>query len=191
MARNRGNATSATPKPDGAGDKTGNASPAAGSGNDPVIDPGSVGGENGGNPSPGGDNSSGRKRRSDIGKTRTRQTRAPVDVDKFGDLIKLGHFIASRITSVPEFELEKDEADALAKASQDVMNLYGIRGPSEEIAAWLALAAVVGKTYTPRFGAWKLRKLSERAPTKTETVDAVAEKTIEPVPGVPGVVTMN
>jgi hypothetical protein len=131
---------------------------------DSIIEPTSITGSGGsdGNPNGNGDPGSSPRRRGRPAGSKSRTASAPIAVDKFGQLVGLAHFIASKITAVPEIELAENEAQELGGAVLDVLRVHGISGPSEDVAAYLALAAIAGKVYTPRFGAYKLRKMNER-----------------------------
>jgi hypothetical protein len=155
-------------KSDGAHGGAGNANTAVTSGNGDAAGPdsGSVvdlaavpgSGDGGGQ----GDNGGKRGRGRPPGSTSRPKAAAPLSVEKFSQLLFVAHLMAANMSGIREIEIDNGEAGELSQSTLDLMKLYGINGPSEQTAAWLALIGVLGKVYGPRFTAYKMRKASER-----------------------------
>lgn len=67
----------------------------------------------------------------------------------------------SAVTKCPELELDKDDCDKLARASEGVARHYNVEA-SEKALAWTNLVVVGFTTYAPRFFAMKLRWAMEK-----------------------------
>lgn len=80
------------------------------------------------------------------------------------------HEVAAFLLSVPEFEIDEDEALTLAKALQRLQKFYPSVDVPAQALAWIGLFSACGKVYGTRVAAYKLRKSHEKAKSKEKTV---------------------
>ena len=71
------------------------------------------------------------------------------------------HVIASGATGVPEVAIDMAEGDTFMKSAQNVMRHYSVES-SQKTIDWLAFGGTCCMIYGTRFGAYMLRKRSEK-----------------------------
>lgn len=85
------------------------------------------------------------------------------------------HLMLAKITSIEEFQLDKDESKQLAEAIDEVNSLYDFSVIPPKAMAWINLCTVAGTVYGPRFMAHSLKPKGEkRKPKQPVTIDGDA-----------------
>lgn len=156
------------------GTVTGDAGGDGGSNHSP-IDPTSATNNDSGD-APFGYTASGRRRNRPTGsgrRTGGQQRSTASDQKKVSDFVGdccfAGFEILSKLSKVPEFELDEEESEKLAKAAMSVAEEYDqVVVLDPKTIAWMNLAKVIGQLAIPRIAAAKIRKSRERA-TKHHT----------------------
>jgi hypothetical protein len=98
----------------------------------------------------------------------------------FGVILLGIHSALGALTSCPEFELEKREADKFAKALKDAIK-YRPAGLSAEKMAWINVGLVGTELYAPRIMAWRLRRAEEKKAALRRAPAAVPPTPIDKV----------
>jgi hypothetical protein len=80
------------------------------------------------------------------------------------------HLGIAKIVSMPEMELDNEEAKKLSAAAVNVARFYNVE-VDPKILAWVALIGVMGSLYIPRITAAAMRKKMDKEP-KTPSVQA-------------------
>lgn len=133
-----------------------------------TIDPASLDGGSGtGNGNDSGDTAPVRGRRGrKPGSVNARKTKDTVSVAGLASILLSGHTMLAAITRTQEFLIEPDEADAIAKASAEVLSYYDNLKISNQAVAWFGLISAVGAVYGPRVIAFRLRNASNPRPER-------------------------
>lgn len=126
------------------------------------VDPaGSGGGGNSGSAPVG--NAPKRRGRKPGTKNKPRAEKAgKIDLGPFSGVLLGIHSMLANIAKVPELELDNEEAEKLANASQKVLRHYVDLEVSQKAADWTNLFMAIGGIYGPRIVATKIRKARQR-----------------------------
>jgi hypothetical protein len=96
---------------------------------------------------------------------------SPIPVDRISltELLLSLHEMGAAILKTPELDLDRDEAQKLSKAVQEVSKYYAMSFDPKKVALG-NLAIVMGGIYVPRIMAYRLRKATSEpgAPTPAE-----------------------
>lgn len=115
------------------------------------------------------DSGAGRKRRSDIGKRRgprsgnsNKGSSARLEIEGVSTLLLSTHAMLAGLTRTTELQIDKAEADHLAKGIADVAAFYDTV-ISPKTLAWINLTQIAGIIYGPRMFLISARRQQERA----------------------------
>lgn len=149
-----------------------------------IIDPTSIGRDGGNSDSGNSDaQSGGRKQRSDKGKPRGRRggfaastQKASVNLEVSGveSILLSVHSMLAVLTRVPEFELDKDDANKLAQASVNVGRHYNLEA-AQKTVDWTNLAMIVAQIYGAKLLMYRMRRVEKRKPSNVSGEDQVLD----------------
>lgn len=105
---------------------------------------------------------------------------ARLDVEALKDLLLGIHFGIAAIAHAPDFALDAEEAEKLAKASCNVMRHYDVR-TTQKAMDWAQLCIAMGVVYGPR-----IMMLAARKRERPETAPPSPDMEYAADAGIPG-----
>lgn len=120
----------------------------------PTIEPESI-------PQQSGSGTGKRKRGRPAGSGSGQRKTSKENKNDLGSLLQGLHFMAAKITSIAELELDDDEAKKLGAAVAKVNDYYGGMAIPEWVEVWSGFAMAAGAIYVPRVIAYSNRVKQE------------------------------